>query len=110
MYSHEQILEFDRQLFSFLPNEIFFLDGKDECEGSVPVYWTVGTATSLTGYRIVQVLGEGNWHNLIEGDSMFEVAKSLLFWYDCKIDLVKTHNYNLIRDLSVLDGRDTSGF
>lgn len=29
MYSTEQILEFDRQLFSFLPNKIFFLDGRD---------------------------------------------------------------------------------
>lgn len=107
MYSHDQIIEFALQLFSFLPKEIFFLDGKDKCEGSGPVYWTAGTATSLNGYRIVQVLDEDGWHNLVEGDSMFEVAKHLLFWYDCKIDLVKTYNYNLIQDLSVLDGRKT---
>ena len=105
MYSQDQIIEFVLQLFSFLPREIFFLDGKGKCEGSIPVYWTVGTAAGLTGYRIVQVLDEGNWHNLIDGDSMFEVAKSLLFWYDCKLDLVKTYNYNLIQDLSVLDRR-----
>lgn len=100
---NERIKKLCYDIFSFPQGEIFYLKGKNECEGSIPVYWKSGTAYSTNGYRIVQVKENNGWHNLIERDSMYEVAQSMIFFYDCYVDIGKTHNYNVDVILSVLD-------
>lgn len=96
---HERINKLCHDMFSFPEGQIFYLDGKDECKGSVPVYWTY----KIDRYVIVQVKENNGWHNLIERDSMYEVAQSMIFFYDCHVDIGKTYNHILDEVLSVLD-------